>query len=461
MARIIIEDMKLNKRREPTILKKKVAPSVDMPSSRNFYKEEERKEKEVEKIKEKEIDEYYKNKKNIRQRIPRTPRTRTKSKILHKSTIIIFAICLIVFGIYWGGNILEKATISITAKHQIINYNNKPFTALKAQTGNPINFEIMIVSDKKPKSITLTDSKEVSIKATGSITLYNEFSMNPQKLVAGTFLVDDKGLTYKTDTVVIIPGYKNDADKKKVPGEATVAISSFLPGENYNGSPENFYINSFKDTTKYDKIYGKLDEPLTGGAQGLVYTLNDVDKGKLDKLAQSYLKEDLVRQVEAQIPPSYILYPDALTFSYKIDDKFVSKTPEAEVPIDGTLSVVLLNKKSLIDNIIKISLPNIASDELKEIGISDLDKLSFSFTDKSQLITKDMDTLSFFLKGEVNAIWNPDTEVLKSKLMGVNKGDALPVFKQDKGIASALVEIFPIWKNYIPEDMSKINIVIK
>jgi len=62
MARIIIEDMKINKRREPTILKKKIVSSVDTSSSRNFYKEETIKEKEVEKIKEKEIDEYYKNK---------------------------------------------------------------------------------------------------------------------------------------------------------------------------------------------------------------------------------------------------------------------------------------------------------------------------------------------------------------------------------------------------------------
>lgn len=461
MARIIIEDMKLNKRREPTVLKKKIAPSVDIPIHKNLPKEEIKKEREVEKIKEEELNQYFRDKNIKTQRISRTPHSRKKSRILHKPTIVIFIICFIIFGVYWGGNILEKATITITAKHQLINYNNKPFVALKSGDNDSVNFEIMIMSDKKTRNVILTDSKDASINSTGSITLYNEFSANPQKLVTGTFIVDENGLTYKTNAAVTIPGYKNDANKNIIPGKVNVSISSVIPGENYNGSPENFYINSFKNTTKYNKIYGKLNTPLTGGAQGLVYFLNDSDKSKLDKMAQSYLKEDLIKKVEAQIPPNYMLYPDAIIFSYEIEDNFVSKTPEADVPINGTLSVVLLNEKSLIDNIIKISLPNADNEELKEIGISDLNKLSFSFVNKDQLITKDVETLSFYLTGEINAIWKPNIEVIKSKLIGINKGDVLPIFKQDKGIASALVKLFPAWKNYIPEDMSKIDIVIK
>ena len=71
------------------------------------------------------------------------------------------------------------------------------------------------------KNVILTESKEVSIKASGTITLYNEFSMNPQKLVSGTFLVDDSGKTYKIDSVVTIPGYKLDNNKKVIPDRDT------------------------------------------------------------------------------------------------------------------------------------------------------------------------------------------------------------------------------------------------
>lgn len=464
MVRIILEDMKLNNnRRKPTILKKEVVPS-DIPSKREreFYKDEIKKEKEVERVKEEKIDEYFKNKTSNIQRIQRTPQLKRKSKAIHKPILIIFIICILLGGVYWGGNFLQKATVTITSKHQAIIYNNKQFTASKDQTiSNPVDFEIMIVSDNKPKKIILTDSKEVSVKATGSITLYNEFSLTPQKLSAGTFIMDSDGKTYKTDSLVTIPGYTIDENKKIISGQITANITSFLPGEAYNGDPQDFYISSFKGTAKYNKIYGKLKIPLTGGAQGLVYILNDLDKSGVNIIANSSLKEELLKQVKAQVPPGYILYPDALTFSYKIDDNFLSKTPDAEVPIDGTLSVVLLKEQSLVDNIIKISLLNISDDEFKEIKILDLDKLSFNFVDKQQIITKDMNSVSFLFTGNIDAVWNPDVEALKTKLLGVDKSAVLPIFRQDKGIASALVDIFPQWQKHIPNDVSKINIITK
>jgi hypothetical protein len=175
--------------------------------------------------------------------------------------------------IYWGANIFEKTTVKIIAKNEIITYNDEKFTA---DNDSNVNFEMIIKSDKITKNIVLTDSKEISTKATGSITLYNEYSTNQQKIVSGTFLSDNDGKIYTTDTAVIVPGYKTE-NQKIIPGQANVKISSFLTGEVYNGSPKNFYINAFKSTTKYNKIYGKLKTELTGGAEGYFYTLNDLD----------------------------------------------------------------------------------------------------------------------------------------------------------------------------------------
>jgi len=424
MARIILEDIKLKKEKKQIIIKKEVLSSN-------------------------------------RQRLQRTPQVKTKSRVLNKYVLIIFILVIIIGGIYWAGNFFQKADITLTSKHQLITYNNKQFTASKNSNDNAIDFEIMITSDKKTKNIILTEPKDVSIKATGSITLYNEFSITPQKLLAGTFLSDSSGKAYKTDSTVIIPGYKTDNSKKIIPGQIVVNISSFLAGETYNETQTDFYINSFKGTTKYNKIYGKLKEPLAGGASGLIYTLNDKDKSNIDNIAQSSFKEDLLKQVKAQVPPGYILYENAITFSYKIGDNSVfSKTPEAEVLIEGVLSVVLLKEKSLLDNVIKVSLPSITGSELKEIKIPDLNKLSFSFTNKDQLITKDMNSVSFFFTGDLDAIWSPDTEILKTKLIGIKKDDVLPIFRLDPGIVSAVVKIFPPWQKYIPNDLSKINIIV-
>jgi hypothetical protein len=460
MTRIIIEDMKFNKKKD-IIHKKNVDISSHVLDTKNkeiIY------EKEVEKVQEEKINEYFKIKeleKHRVERIGRTPRERSKPRIIHRSTLVIFIICVISGSIYWGGNIFHKADINVTLKHQIINYKNKEFIALKEDVGNPINFEIMMISDKKTKSLILTDTKEVSLKAKGSITIYNEFSNIPQKIEIGSFITDLDGKAYKTDKTIIIPGYKLDTEKKIIAGQIDVGITSFLPGDSYNSKQLDFYVSSFKGTPKYNKIYGKLKTDISGGAEGLVYILNDENKKMMENILKSSLKDDLYNQVKAEIPPGYLLYKDALTFSYNIDENVLSKTPDAKIDVEGFLSVVLLKEKSLIDNIIKTSLPNIKGDELKEITLPDINELSFSFVDKDQTITKDMEKVSFTLNGEIDAIWNPDMDLLKGKLVGVEKGSVGSIFKEDPGIASAVVKISPFWKKNISKDLSRINIIIK
>lgn len=477
MVKIIIEDIKINKRNGQIALKKDIPTRAVEPHHNNFIKKVDKeenilkvekkiepqnnfKDEEEKELKENEdrINQYLKYKASSNQRLQSTPQVKTKPRLISKITTVIFLLCILVGGIYWGGDIFQKANITITSKHEFINYKNKSFLASKNKEDNSIDFEIMITSNKKPKNIILTDSKEVSLKAVGSIILYNEFSTSPIKIASGSFISDENGRAYKTNSAISIPGYKIE-NEKIVPGQIVVDITSFLAGDAYNGSPTDFYITSFKGTTKYSKVYGKLKNPLIGGAQGLVYILNDSNKSNLDNIAVSSFKTDLLEQVKAMVPTGYKLYTGASTFTYKIGENIYSKTPEAEIEIEGVLSVVLLKEKSLIDTMVKISLPNTGEDELKEIKILDLDKLSFSFVNKDQLITKDIISVPFILSGKAEAVWYPDLELLKTKLVGIRKSEVLPIFKQDKGISSAIVKIFPPWQRYIPSDISNINMI--
>jgi len=469
MAKKILEDIRFNKNRREIFFTEKVtfsgrAKIEEIKENKkpilspNYEIENNKNEKEEEIKKESNFNKYFQEKSVERQRLSNTPQIKKKKRIISKYTFIFFLFSLILGFIYWGGNIFQKTDIIINAKHQIIDFDNKTFIASKNPTLNEIDFEIMIVSDKKSKNIILTESKELSEKASGSIILFNEFSMNSQKISSGTFIADDSGKTYKIDKTVTIPGYKIDSTKKIIPGQIEVDISAFLVGEIYNSSSANFHITSFKGTNKYNKIYGKLKNPLTGGISGLVYALDEKDKLKLDNVAQSSFKDDLLKKVKALVPPGYILYLDATSFSYKIEDNIFSQNPETEVSMEGFLSVVLLKEKSLIDKIIKIYLPTVKGDELKEISIPDLNKLVFNFNDKNQLIDKEVESISFSFIGKAEAIWTPNIEIIKNKLLGVHKDNVTQIFKSDPGIDSAIVNIFPPWKKYITTDISKINI---
>jgi len=397
---------------------------------------------------------------SFKRRMRQTPQVKHPRRTINKALIFLFLLVTLFGVFFWGGNLLHFANFTITSKHETITYKNKLFSASKNGQGSGVDFEIMITSNKKEKDFILSETKEVSNKASGVITLYNEFSTKPERLLAGSYIVDSEGKTYRLNKTISIPGYKMD-NKKIIPGQINTEITSFLAGESYNGSPDKFYINSFKGTTKYSKIYGRLDKPLVGGVQGLVYFITKDDKEELNKIAESSFKDDLFKQVEALTPPGYILYPGAINFSYKINYDVLSENPATKIEMEGVLTAVLIKKDNFVKNIIKVSLPSITEKEKNGIKILNTDNLIFSFENKQQIISKETTNLSFYINGEVEAIWQPDTESLKEQLLGIHKNQVLEVFHQDRGVSKAIVKIFPPWKKFIPNNPLKINIIVK
>lgn len=456
MKRILMEDIKVNR-----VLKKSEPEPVEKEEVGKEHQEE--RNKELARHDDSFEIKSFNQPKTYSKRMSLTPRSKRRNisdqKPLRPFFKNTFFVVLLVGIIFWGGNLFKRAFVTISAKHDLIEYKNKQFNANKDITGKGVSFEIMIESDKKAKDFILTESKEVSNKASGVITLYNEFSTKAEKLVAGTYISDQDGKAYRLNNSVVIPGYKIDK-LNKIPGQIDAEITSFLAGESYNGTPEKFYVNSFKGTTKYSKIYGKLKSELQGGMQGLVYYVTESDKEKLQQIAESSFKNDLFNKVKALLPAGYILYQGATSFSYKINDNILSETPETKIEIEGILSAVLIREDSLIKNIIGVSLPDVTKEELEEIGLEGIKDLTFNFSSNTSIL-KEMTNFDFTLSGNIEAIWTPNKNKLIAKLTGVSKDQVLPIFRQDRGITKASVRIFPPWDKILPNNPSKININIQ
>ena len=390
------------------------------------------------------------------QRIPHTPHMK-KGKPFNKFILFIFILALILGVFYLFSTVFYKANITIIPKNKIFELKDESFTSSKK---NDIPFEVMIVDDTLSKEVILTSSEEVNNKARGEITLYNEYAKTPQKITVGSFITDENGKSYKIDSTVTIPGYTVDKRAKMVPGQVVAGITSFLAGEAYNGSPNSFSITSFKNTDKYKKIYGELKTPLTGGIAGLVYVVDDKEKELILKDV-STSEDRLMKKLNALVPTGYILYPNAVDFSYDLGDSTFSKIPDAKIDVKGTLKAILLKNDDLASYIIDKLLPDISKEEKAEITSPDLSVLTFSFTNKDQVITKDMDSFDFNLNGNITLDWNPNSDLLKAQLLGKDKKELTNIFKTDPGIGSANVNIIPFWSSKLPNAIEKINIIMK
>jgi len=391
------------------------------------------------------------------QRIPQTPKMPGNKRSFNKIILSFFILSVLVGVYYLLSNVFLRADITITPKTKTFNITNEKFTASKK---NNIPFEVMIVGDSVYKDVVLTSTINATDKAKGEITLYNEYSSKIEKIPAGSFVSDENGKTYKTDTTVSIPGYKQDKLKAIIPGQIDVSVTAFLAGEAYNGSPTSFYVNSFKGTAKYIKIYGHLKTPLTGGLAGLVYVMDDQEK--TDILSTSDLfKVELLRKLNASVPAGYILYPNAVNYSYDFADKIVSKTPNLKLEIKANLSAFLIKESDFSLVVINTLLPDIKKEERSEIVDPDLSLLSFNFTNKDQVINKETESFDFELTGNVVMNWKPKIGELKDQVVGKSKEEVLSIFKNDPGISKASVRIIPFWSKKLPDKLQNINIVLK
>jgi hypothetical protein len=383
-----------------------------------------------------------------------------KNRNKFRKFIKVISFLIIFLGvIFLLSTIFSFTKVNILSKTQDIILDKEEFKASK-ETNSPLHFEIMIFSDETEKDVLFTESKETSTFAKGEISIFNEFSTTAQKLAIHTRISDNDNLIYLTDKAVTIPGYKT-VKGKIIPGSVSVGITAQNAGEKYNGDPRDFTIVGFKGTTKYTKIYARSKTPLSGGANGLVYSLGPKQLGEINMEAKNTFRNFVIKKVETQIPVGYILYKDATTFSFNIENTENSLTAEGKVKIKGTLSAILLKKDDLPKIIINKILPNILDNELKEIEIPNLNSFSFSFINPTQEIIKEMKEVSFTLSGRDTLIWHPNIELLKSELLGIKKKNMQQIFDKYPGISSASTKFFPPWISTFSTNPLKIKIILQ
>lgn len=166
-------------------------------------------------------------------------------------------------------------------------------SSLKAVDSATLTLPGKTVSIEKEGSNTYdaTGSKDVGTKATGKITVYNEWSTTPETLSKGTKFVSG-GKAFLLTTDVSVPGAKLDPNPpiKFIAGSVDASVEAENSGDTYNLAPTSFSIPSLP-LNQQGKIYGKSAAAMTGGTTKSVKVITDADlKGASADLAKSLLE---------------------------------------------------------------------------------------------------------------------------------------------------------------------------
>ncbi|MCX8513578.1 MAG: hypothetical protein ORN26_00750 [Candidatus Pacebacteria bacterium] len=215
---------------------------------------------------------------------------------------IIFSILTFVFNrgyLY----ILPKSidyTISNTLNLQI------PLNSTTSKDAN--NIKIIQITKSSNIKIPKSEPQNVQSKATGKMSVYNNYSSDPVKLIKNTRFQTDNGNIYRISSNIIIPG--KSADK---PGSTSVDIIADNIGPDYNiDNNQKLIVVNFKNSPKYLSVYGEINTPIMGGFSGTQYVIAKEDIDKNNQLLQTKIINDINTELTKTKRDDFTVATDSL-----------------------------------------------------------------------------------------------------------------------------------------------------
>ena len=328
-------------------------------------------------------------------------------------------------------------------------------TALRAfKTAKPgeLPFQTMTIEKTASQSVPSTGQEDATLRASGKIVIYNNYSAAPQRLIRNTRFESSGGKIYRIDASIVVPGKTATA-----PGDIEVEVFADEPGEAYNIGLSDFTIPGFKGTAQYSKFYARSKTPMTGGFVGKRLTIDPVVLSKAKDDIHAKLNADLITAVDAQKPEGYELYEGAIFFEY-------TSMPNAEsgsavlVTEKATLYGVLFDKKELASAVASAMATTPASGV--PLLLADDSTLAFAVAEQDRYHPWEKESFSFTLKGTAHLVAEFNEGDLRGDLVGKSRAGLPTILSGYPGIERAEVVMRPFWKRSFPENPEDIELKI-
>jgi len=350
-----------------------------------------------------------------------------------------------------------KAQVTVKPLSQSMDFSLTMFTSDNTSTinltGLAIPGQLFNIQKTVSQDFTATGHVDVAQKARGTITVYNELSVD-QPLVTTTRFESADHHIFHTLTSIVVPAGRT-SNGKLVPGSKDVQVIADKAGSEYNVSVGLFTIPAFKEqgnTEKYQKVYGQSTAPILNGTSGQSTVVTDSDLNTAKQTLTTLLTANIQDELKTQINGLKIIN----------DSQVVVGNPISTSPVDTTATTFTVN----------------LSGSLKTIGFKESDLFAliaqYVETQKNLTILPDKLTLAFS-----NPLWDEaknglsftvhvsgpgyakiDQQKIITDLLGKNDADMRAYLGTISGITSAHVNLSPFWVRSIPKNQNKVKIEI-
>lgn len=397
-----------------------------------------------------ESDQYEEDDRRVEDRRSSGQPRRVRHESQFGTWVFIAAVVVLAVGAGLLTYVFNSATVTIVPKYKDITDLNKTvtFTQKSQVLTGEVPFTIATTSVTKSKTLSLSESKKVESKASGKVTIYNNYDAAPQKLIKNTRLESASGKIYRINQSITIPGKKGDT-----PGSVEVTVFADSNGATYNSGPTDFTIPGFKGTPREKTFYGKSKNAMSGGSSGNVSSasLSDMNAAK-DALAI-----ELAQEVKASLLK---IKKDGYTGLYSASEiVYVDNEQDVLNGITGTYQVtatgyLILADSSKLAESVATGIRDYSNESVR-LGYED----TLSFTRKDSDHVASSTSLSILVEGKPRVIWVSDVDAIKEAVHGKKRDEFKPIMKGLTSIEGAEINFSPMWLSSFPSDLSKIIVV--
>ena len=307
------------------------------------------------------------------------------------------------------------------------------------------------LTDSAPVEATGTET--VREAASGTITVYNNYSAAAVRLITNTRFETPDGLVFRVHKPIVVPGKTSSG-----PGSIDVTVYADAAGEQYNIGPVvKFTLPALKTSSPdmYTTVYAKSTGAMTGGFVG---TKPKVSQATLDA-AQAQMQARLSAQAKDAFgdDPMVYQFPELMQVSFEAMPATIADDGTTQAHLRARISVPAF-ERTLFDSYIAIA----NSAALDSGSASIIDPSTFTITPISSGEAEyGVTPIDFNLSGKAQFVWNVDTQALASDLAGRNRQAFEAVIKGHTGIESAKAHLSPFWRRTFPADPSDIVVNVQ
>ncbi len=356
------------------------------------------------------------------------------------------AVLLIVFSWAFTG-----ATVIVTPRSVAITLADNFGAESAATAAGALSFVTVPFQKIGEEVIPALEQKRVSLRATGTIVVYNNFSTAPQRLIKNTRFESPQGRIYRIDRSIVVPGQKKEGGRL-IPGSVEAVVFADSPGEAFNSPLTDFTVPGFKnDSSRYAAFYARSKTALSGGFEGVVRIPEEAAEKTARENIRTRITEELLAQAKRAVLKDAVFFDGAYRITAESLPTLERGNSEAVVREKIALAAFFLPRAELTEAIARKKLPRFDD---QPASLPALDSLAFQFVSDSP----DENRISFSLSGQARFISLFDGAGLAEALRGKQKSEVARVLSAFPAIEKADVILRPFWRRSFPDKAGKIKI---